>query len=299
MNRFILALLVFAAPALAAPEVAFTFDDLPVHSVLPPGMTRVDIARTMIAALKAARMPPAYGFVNGVGTASEPQSAPVLDLWRAAGNPLGNHTWSHPGLTKLTLPEFEDEIVRNEPLLSELGGDWHWFRYPFLDEGDTPEKRTEIRSFLAGRGYRIATVTMLFGDWQYSDVYARCLSKRGNDRPEIAILQRAYLKAAANYIDYYRGLSKTLYGRDIPYVLLLHIGAFEAKTLPQLIALYRRKGFKFVTLQQAEADPYYRPFTDPAQPAPPKDFEQAMLAHGLTPPPAPDMYGAELNGMCR
>lgn len=297
MNRFVLALLVFVAPALAAPEVAFTFDDLPVHAALPPGGSRVAIARRIIAALKAAKMPPAYGFVNAVGTANEPTSAPVLDMWRAAGNLLGNHTWSHPGLTKLTVAEYEDEIVRNEPVLTELGGDWHWFRYPYLDEGDTPQKRAEIRSFLAGRGYRIATVTMGFGDWLYSDVYARCVAK--NDKSAIARIERDYLTAAANYITYSRAQSKALYGRDIPYVLLLHIGAFEAKTLPQLIALYRKHGFKFITLPQAEADPSYQAYTEPSLPAPPKDMEQLMLARNLTPPPAPTMYETELNAMCR
>jgi peptidoglycan/xylan/chitin deacetylase (PgdA/CDA1 family) len=297
MNRFAFVFLAFAMPALSAPQVAFTFDDLPVHAALPPGMTRVGIARQMIAALKAARMPPAYGFVNAVGTDNEPDSAPVLNLWRAAGNPLGNHTWSHPGLTKLGVPDFEDEITRNEPVLAELGGDWHWFRYPYLDEGDTPEMRAEVRTFLAGRGYRIATVTMGFGDWLYSDVYARCVAKK--DKAAIAKMDRYYLKAAATYIDYSRGMSKALYGRDIRYVLLLHIGAFEARTLPKLIALYRARGFKFVTLEKAEADPYCTAYTDPAQPAPPKDFEHIMMARNLTPPAAPTMYNAELDAMCR
>ncbi len=297
MKRFVFALLAFAAPALAAPEVAFTFDDLPVHAALPQGQSRVGIAKQMIAALKAAKLPPAYGFVNAVGIANEPASAPVLNLWRASGNHLGNHTWSHPGLTKLTVPEYEDEIIRNEPAIAELGGDWHWFRYPFLDEGDTPEKRAEVRSFLAARGYKIATVTMAFGDWLYSDVYARCVAK--DDKSAIAQMERYYLTAAANYITYSRAQAKALYGHDIPYVLLLHIGAFEARTLPQLIALYRKHGFKFISLEQAEADPSYQAYTDPNLPAPPKDMEQLMKARNLTPPPAPTMYETELNAMCR
>lgn len=297
MKRFVFALLAFAAPAFAAPEVAFTFDDLPVHAALPLGQSRIGIAKQVIAALKAAKLPPAYGLVNAVGTATEPDSAPVLNMWRAAGNPLGNHTWSHPGLTKLTVPEYEDEIIRNEPVIAELGGDWHWFRYPFLDEGDTPEKRAEVRSFLAARGYKIASVTMAFGDWLYSDVYARCVAK--NDKRAIAQMERYYLTAAAAYADRSRSMSKALYGRDIPYVLLMHIGAFEAKTLPKLIALYRHKGFKFVSLQQAESDPYYQAFTDPNLPAPPNDLDHAMLARNLIPPPAPSMYDTELNAMCR
>ncbi len=39
--------------------------------------------------------------------------------------------------------------------------------------------------------------------------------------------------------------------------LLLHIGAFEIKMLPDLIALLRRRGFTFTTLPEAMKDPAY------------------------------------------
>jgi peptidoglycan-N-acetylglucosamine deacetylase len=299
MKRIVLALALMGVPALAAPDVAFTFDDLPAHAPLPPGISRVQVAKETIAALKAAKMPPVYGLVNAALMAGEPQSAPVLKLWREAGNPLGNHTWSHPGLSSMTAEAFKAEIIRNEPVLAELAGktDWHWFRYPYLDEGDTPQKRAEVRSILAGRGYKLATVTMGFGDWQYSEPYARCAAKK--DKAAIARMDKMYLKAAEASITYSRGLSKTLYGRDIPYVLLLHIGAFEARALPGLIALYKSKGFKFVTLEQAEADPYYKAFTDPGQPSPPKNMEEVMAGRGMAVPPLPDIYTAELRAICR
>jgi peptidoglycan/xylan/chitin deacetylase (PgdA/CDA1 family) len=198
-----------------------------------------------------------------------------------------------------TVDDYGPEIVRNEPVLSELAGNtnWHWFRYPFLAEGDTPEKRTEIRAFLAGRGYRLATVTMMFGDWNYSEPYARCVAK--GDHKSIAKLERDYLAAASLNVDYYHRLAMTLYGRDIPYVLLMHIGAFEAKTLPKLLALYRRHGFQFVTLEEAERDPYYAAFNDPTQPAPPVDLEHAIAARGLPKVERPITYTPEVQDMCR
>ena len=48
-------------------------------------------------------------------------------------------------------------------------------------------------------------------------------------------------------------MAQALYGRDIPYVLLLHIGAFDAR----LLASYQSRGFRFVTL--VEAAPHTRP----------------------------------------
>jgi peptidoglycan/xylan/chitin deacetylase (PgdA/CDA1 family) len=158
-----------ATPALADEvQMAITVDDLPAHSALPPGVTRVQIAEGFLAALKDAKAAPVYGFINGVQTQREPDSAPVLELWRKAGHPLGNHTWSHQALARLDLPTFEAEVARNEPILQKLAGDtdWRWLRFPFLNEGDTPAKRDGAWALLKARGYRIASVTMTFGDYE-------------------------------------------------------------------------------------------------------------------------------------
>jgi len=212
-----------------AQQIAVTFDDLPAHSALPPGETRMQVAASVLQTLKAANMPPVYGFLNGVHVQTQPQLIQVLDARRAAGNPLGDHTWSHMDLNKHTLEEFEGDVQRNQSLLSrEMGAeDWHWLRFPYLSEGDTPEKSAGVRAFLLQHGYRIADVTISFDDYAWNGPYARCSAK--GDAKAIAQLESSYLAAAGRSIDYYRGLSHTLYGRDIPYVLLVHIGAFDAR----------------------------------------------------------------------
>jgi peptidoglycan/xylan/chitin deacetylase (PgdA/CDA1 family) len=254
-------------PALPAPEVAITFDDLPVHGPLPPGETRLEVAQKIISALRAAGAPPIYGFVNGVRLEQEPASAPVLDAWRAAGFPLGNHTWSHPNLNALSVEAYDAEIARNEPLLQEkMGeGDWRWFRYPFLAEGEPPEKRAAIRAFLADRGYRVAAVTMSFSDYAYNEPYVRCMAK--GDDATIARMEAAWLEGAAHALDVDRTLSTAIYGREIPYVLLMHVGAFDARMLPRLLELYRARGVRLVTLPEAERDPFYRSAIDLRGPA--------------------------------
>ena len=90
-------------PAAADPQMAITFDDLPAHGALPPGETRVAVASKIIAALRDAQVPPIYGFVNGLPIEQQPADAVVLQAWRAAGFPLGNHTWSHMNRTSIPL----------------------------------------------------------------------------------------------------------------------------------------------------------------------------------------------------
>lgn len=294
---FLVALLAFTFSA-SAQQIAFTWDDLPAHSALPPGESRVEIGHKLIEAMKAAHMPPVYGFVNGIAIEREPASAPMMKDWRDAGFLLGNHTWSHMNLNTSSLADWDADLIKNEPVLQKYaaGTDWHWLRYPFLAEGDTPEKRAETRKFLADHGYRIAAVTMSFGDYMWNEPYARCVAK--NDTPAIKQLESSYLQAASEDADFRRAMAKALFGHDIPYVLLMHVGAFDARMLPRLIDLYRSKGFSFVTLKEAENDPFYAAAIDPSMPDQPDSLEGAMRARNL-PLPSPPKLAVDPNTLCR
>ncbi|MGH9744402.1 MAG: polysaccharide deacetylase family protein [Candidatus Acidiferrum sp.] len=281
-----------------SPQIAFTFDDLPSHGPLPPGETRLQIATKILAALRDAHLPPVYGFVNAAILEKEPQDLAVLQAWRDAGNPLGNHTWSHMNLNQNSVEAFEAEITRNEPTLSRLmnNEDWHWLRFPYLAEGDTPAKHDAVRAFLALHGYKIAAVTMSFSDYLWNEPYARCMAK--SDTAAIAQLKATYLSAADAGIIYYRQLSRTLYRRDIRYVLLMHIGALDAEMLPKLLTLYRTRGFEFITLPQAERDTFYRVDTNPALPSAPDSLEDLLKARH-PPIPAPPPPPLNFASLCR
>jgi peptidoglycan/xylan/chitin deacetylase (PgdA/CDA1 family) len=277
----------FATPSLAKPpkiQIAITVDDLPAHSALPTGVTRVDIARDVLAALKDAKTGPVYGFINGVQLEREPASAEVLSMWRAAGHPLGNHTWTHLNLAQMDPASFEAEVARNEPLLEKLadGSDWHWLRFPFLSEGETLEKRTAVRALLKARGYHIASVTLSFDDWAWNSAYARCVTQ--NDQVAIAGLETSYLKAAEDSLAYSRGMSAALYGKDIPYVLLMHLGAFDARMAPRLLALYTSLGVTFTPLEEAERHPFYKADLEATASPMPVTLENAMASRGLPVP---------------
>jgi peptidoglycan-N-acetylglucosamine deacetylase len=241
----------------AGPQVALTFDDLPAHGPLPPGMARPAVVQSILATLKRENMPPVYGFVNGFRVTQYPYQIHILQAWHAAGEPLGNHTWSHPELDKLSAAQYEQNIAKNEAILKRVDprGDWHWFRYPFLEEGNTVAKREAVRGWLQTHGYKMAEVSMDFQDYLWNEPYARCAAK--HDEAAIQTLHDTYLATAGQDIDAYRKLAHELYGHDIPYVLLMHIGAFDARMLPELIALFRARGFTFIPLQQAMADPVY------------------------------------------
>jgi peptidoglycan/xylan/chitin deacetylase (PgdA/CDA1 family) len=281
-----------------AQQIAITFDDLPAHGPLPAGETRIEVANKVIKALKQAHVPPTYGFVNGVAVEQHPETVAVLAAWRAAGFPLGNHTWSHMNLNQHSVEQFEQDTQKNEALLQlqMKGADWHWFRFPFLAEGDVPAKKLGFRVYLAEHGYRIAGVTMSFADYEWNEPYVRCEAK--HDKKAIAGLERSYLLAADENVGFAREMSKTLYSRDIPYVLLMHIGAFDARMLPRLLRLYRSRGITFVPLAEAEKDPFYQYDLNPKLLPGPDMLEGAMAEKHWSLPPRKD-YSAELDKVCR
>ncbi len=286
-----------AVAAAPAPRIALTFDDLPSHGPLPPGTTRLAIAQGIVGALRAAGVRHVWGFVNGRGLEREAGTAGVLETWRAAGFPLGNHGWSHLGLDQVDAPGFLAEVDRNTPLLAGLmkGRDWRWLRFPYLEEGQDPARRQAVRDGLAARGYRIAGVTMSFGDFFWNDAYARCAAT--HDEPAIARLEETYLAAAAEAAEASRQAADAELGRDIAYILLMHAGAFDARMLPRLLAQYRRQGFRFVTLEQATRDPFYAADVDVRRPPTPS-LDKRRVARGAPVVPT-TRYAPLLSAICR
>ena len=298
MKFSLMSLLLLAAATASAQQMAITFDDLPAHGEKPAGMTRLDIASSILDTIRREHLPAVYGFVNGVRIEQDPAAESVLKAWRDAGQPLANHTWSHPNLDTMTPEAFEADILKNEPLLEKYmaGQDWHWLRYPFLHEGDTVEKRRVVEAWLNEHHYQTAEVSMDFEDYLWNSPYARCLAK--GDTAAIQKLHDSYLATADQYLTLFRTLSKTLYGRDVKYVLLMHVGAFDAKMFPELLALYRTRGFSFITLPEAIKDPIYTDDPDIGVKGGGAIQELMMAKRKLKFPPNSKPY-AELEATCR
>ena len=259
--RFLLLLFLALCPICAGQKVAITFDDLPLNGDLPAGLSRVEVVRNTLAVLKMRHVPATYGFVNAKKLEGNADAAEALKLW-ASEEPVGNHTYGHMDLNANPAEAFEREIEEDEPVLELVapkGANWHWLRYPFLREGDTVEKRRAVRAYLQAHQYRVAQVTLDWEDYAWNSAYARCVGK--NDAKSIAWLRSSYLNTASAYLDMGRETAKLVYGHDINHVLLLHLGAFSSTILPDALDLLQKKGFKLVTLEEAESDPAYE--TDP------------------------------------
>ena len=236
-------LVVVLCGAGVAQKLAITFDDLPRNGELPPGVTQAETAKNVLEILKKRHVPPVYGFINARKLEGNADGAEALKLW-AAAEPVGNHTYAHMDLEQNTAEAFERESEEDEPVLEllESKDTWHWLRYPYLHEGDTVEKRRAVRTYLKAHGYRIAQVTLDWEDYLWNFAYARCLAK--NDTKSMEWLRSSYLSTASAFLDLGREQAKLIYGREINYVLLMHLGAYSSTILPDALDLLKKKGFK-------------------------------------------------------
>jgi len=282
-----------------AQGVAITFDDLPLNGNLPAGLTRAEIVEGVLGVLKQHHVPQVFGFINSKKLERNPDGVAALKLWVAGGERVGNHTYSHLDLHQNTAELFERDIAQNEPVLALLSekGDWHWFRYPFLREGDTIEKRRAVRSYLRDQGYRIAQVTIDYEDYAWNTPYARCLDKP-NER-SIEWLNSSYLSIASAYIDANREMARLVFGHDVNHVLLLHLGAFTSTILPQVLDMLQQKGLHLITLEAAETDPIYQVDPDAPSKFGGSLLEQWMDAKKLPYPKVPPKPLKDLTAVCQ
>jgi peptidoglycan-N-acetylglucosamine deacetylase len=240
-------------------QVAVTVDDLPVHGPALPGVTRVAMIDSLLVAFAAHRLPPVHGFVNGKRVDDDPATETVLRRWVAAGQELGNHSWSHPSLNSTALDVYLADVRRGEEILARVapGQTWKVFRYPFLQQGDTVEKRDGIRRFLQDTGYVVADVTIDADDWAYSPPFVRC-AERG-DQSALTALRRSFVREHVEELRRIRAVTHALAGRQVPQVLLLHAGAADADAIDALLTAFEAEGARWITLRAALADPFYAP----------------------------------------
>jgi peptidoglycan-N-acetylglucosamine deacetylase len=255
-------------------------------------------------------VPAVYGFINAKRVEGNADGAEALKVW-AAAEPVGNHTYSHMDLEQNTPEAFEREIEENEPVLElleldsrkpgshekEATDNWHWFRYPYLHEGDTVEKRRAVRAYLKTHGYRIAQVTLDWEDYLWNTAYARCAEK--NDKKSIEWLRSSYLNTAAEFLDLGREQARLIYGHEINYVLLMHLGSYSSTILPDALDLLKKKGFKLVTLEEAESDPAYESDPDVGLHDAGTLLDQMMQVKQIKYPPHTEKPYKEIESVCQ
>jgi peptidoglycan-N-acetylglucosamine deacetylase len=250
--------LLFCAVALsgAGRQVAITIDDLPRGGDLGP--IDLESLRAMTEQLLRPfreQKIPVTGFVNeGRGGLAAKDLRQILDLWLDAGADLGNHSYSHLDLNDTPLEQYTADILKGEPVLraalAARGRKLEFYRHPFLHTGKTPNVKRGLELFLDRHGYRIAPVTIDTDDYLFAREYTSSGYK--------ARVRRDYVPYMESLAAFFERRSVDVVGREIPQILLIHASQMNADLMPDLLAMFRQRGYTFISLDQALRDPAYR-----------------------------------------
>jgi peptidoglycan/xylan/chitin deacetylase (PgdA/CDA1 family) len=259
--RKIFAILLCLVPAVflvaetaRAQSIAFTFDDGP-DMTDNVGMTAAERNAAILRQLAKAKLKSILFLTRTDG--QDGQRIELVREWGRQGHGVANHTATHPnfGSAKTSLESFEQDVLRCDAVIRGLPGYTRRFRFPYLKEGNTPEKRDGFRAFLKSIDYRPAPVSVDTSDWYYSARLRDQLKK--NPSLDRTPYRDAYLRHLYDRAVYYDGLSKTVLGRSVLHVTLMHHNLINALFLGDAIRMFREKGWKAIDAATAFEDPVY------------------------------------------
>ena len=253
------------APADTPPErkIVITIDDLPAASAnTMTAATITALTKQLLGTLREQKIP-AVGFVNERKLYFKwdevNERIAALNMWPDAGFELGNHTYAHTSLNRAGLKEFEDGVIQGESvtrlLLAQHGMKLRYFRHPYLDTGRDLQTRRQAEAFLVERGYRIAPVTLDAWDWMFGTVYEDA-KKRGDAALQQEVV-KSYLAYTTEVFTYFEKLSRDLLGYEPNQILLMHANQLEAEHIGEVLDLIRKRGYRFITLENALGDSAY------------------------------------------
>jgi peptidoglycan-N-acetylglucosamine deacetylase len=246
-----------AAAAQPGRPLLVTVDDLPVAAgALHTEAADRDRITDGLLAVLAKHHVRAVGFVIW-SRVSTPGDRAILKRWLAAGHELGNHTATHPDLSKTEAPAYIADVEAGRAglaaFLAAHGGTLRFFRYPYLREGDTAAKLDAVRQALASSGQRPLPVTIDTQDWSFEKPWVE--ASAAGDADALARIGDDYQRALRTEVLAQTRLGDELVGRRVPQVLLLHANAVGAAQWDALFTWLESRGFRFASADEVTDDP--------------------------------------------
>jgi peptidoglycan/xylan/chitin deacetylase (PgdA/CDA1 family) len=245
----------------ARPQLALTLDDptLSLGSVL-----KWQEANSRVLKAISAKDVRAALFVCGMRV-DEEDGAKLLTAWDRAGHLICNHSYSHKLYGERTsYADFAVDFLKNEKVIAPYHSRTALFRYPFLKEGDTADKRDRFRALLKERGYRVGHVTIDASDWYVSQRFVDRLGKQPN--APVAPYRDYLIAHLLDRAAFYRQLALDVLGRDIRHTVLMHFNPLNAFVLPDVLNAFEAAGWQWIDASVAFEDSVFRsqPLTLPA-----------------------------------
>jgi peptidoglycan/xylan/chitin deacetylase (PgdA/CDA1 family) len=242
-------IILFSSTLFAENEIAITIDDLPFvgsGTSTPSSLKRTQERFMAIVNTLVENQIPATGFAIGGAVAKNEWD--LLETFRNQGLTIGNHTYTHLSLNSISAEKYISDVERADKTLTKVMTEPKYFRYPYLAEGKG-EKKEKVQAYLADHGYTIAPVTIDSKDYEFNAQFYHIPYRQRTQRLEqfkkryLAFIWKQTLRAEKR--------AKKVEGQPVKQILLIHANLLNSLCLGDIINLYRKNGYKFITLEEA------------------------------------------------
>lgn len=246
-HPLLLCVCIFLVQGANALEISLSFDDAPRSGT--PLLSQKERAKKLVGALKKVQVKEVVFFCNTQRLSADAHELkPYID----AGHLIANHTHSHPWIDKVSTEFYKEDISKAHEVLSKLKNFIPWFRFPFLHEGKTLEKRDAIRAHLENLGYRNGYVTIDTYDWYMQQLLDKALEQK--KKVDYKKLGDMYVEVILKSTEFFNSLADKTLKKPIKHTLLLHENDLAALYIDQLVGAVRSRGGKIITPTEAYSD---------------------------------------------
>jgi peptidoglycan/xylan/chitin deacetylase (PgdA/CDA1 family) len=249
------------AQASSRPQIAITMDDPSIE--LNRFTDWKEANQRILQALDSRKLKAAL-FVCGQRV-DRPEGKNLLGAWDDAGHLICNHSYSHMMyIGKTSYDDFAADFLRDEPVIAGYRNRTQMFRYPFLKEGDTADKRDRFRALLKEHGYRVGHVTIDGSDWYVDDrMRGRLLQ---NPKATLEPYRDYLIAHLLDRASFYRQLALDVLGHEVRHTILVHYTMIYALFLQDVISAFENSGWEWIDAAHAYEDPVFvkEPQTLPA-----------------------------------
>jgi peptidoglycan/xylan/chitin deacetylase (PgdA/CDA1 family) len=159
--------------------------------------------------------------------------------------------------SSIGIDSFKTEVLNGESITKELAAkqikEEKYFRFPYNDLGSGAGQQRQAAAFLRSRGYIITPFTVHSKDWLFTQLYD--YYKSHNMPADAERIGKAFIEKTLVYFDYIESLTSK--NRPVMQIYLMHDNSLNADYLDKLIEALKKKGYRFITLDEAMTDPVY------------------------------------------
>jgi hypothetical protein len=151
-------------------------------------------------------------------------------------------------------------VIKNERILSPFSGinptENFYFRYPFLDYGNSVEQRDKALEFLHKRSYIVAPVTIDAKDYIFDLLYTDAWQR--DDEGTMQYIICLYLSHLHSVIEFRGHQAIHFFGKPLSQIMLIHANRINSDCLDKVITFVQQQGNEFVPLHEVLQEPIYQ-----------------------------------------